>query len=136
MIDDEQIISKYIDNNSIKKNCQYWNHIDTEDQLYIKDKFKHIENIKLSECLYMILHHLDNRPLCPICNKEIKLERFSLGYKTFCSNNCKYSDKGKQFILARALRHKNNGLGFKRYSWWGYKCVFTFRRSSRVQSKR
>ena len=70
MIDDEQIISKYIENNSIKKNCQYWNHINTEDQLYLKDKFKHIENIKLSECLYMILHHLDNRPLCPICNKR------------------------------------------------------------------
>lgn len=49
----------------------------------------------------MILHHLSNRPLCPICNKEIKLERFSLGYKTFCSNNCKYSDKGKQFILEK-----------------------------------
>lgn len=98
---EKQIISKYIDNNSIKKNCQYWNHIDTEDQIYIKDKFKHIENIKLSECLYMILHHLSNRPLCPICHKEIKLERFSLGYKTFCSNNCKYSDKGKQIILEK-----------------------------------
>lgn len=98
---DSQIISKYIENNYIKNNCQYWNHIETEDQIYIKDKFKHIENIKLSECLYMILHHLSNRPLCPICHKEIKLERFSLGYKTFCSNNCKYSDKGKQITLEK-----------------------------------
>ena len=80
---DNQIISKYIDNNSIKKNCQYWNHIDTEDQIYIKDKFKHIENIKLSECLYMILHHLDNRPLCPICNKEIKQNDFHQDIKHF-----------------------------------------------------
>ena len=39
---DNQIISKYIDNNSIKKNCQYWNHIDIEYQLYLKDKFKNI----------------------------------------------------------------------------------------------
>lgn len=98
---DNQIISKYIENNSIKKNCQYWNHIDTEDQIYIKDKFKHIKDIKLSECLYMILHHLNNRPICPICHNEIKLERFSLGYKTFCSNNCKYSDKGKQITLEK-----------------------------------
>lgn len=49
----------------------------------------------------MILYHLSNRPLCPICHKEIKLERFSLGYKTFCSNNCKYSDKGKQITLRK-----------------------------------
>ena len=98
---DNQIISKYIENNSIKKNCQYWNHIDTEDQIYIKDKFKHINDIKLSECLYMILQHLNNRPICPICNKEIKLERFSLGYKTFCSNTCKYSDKGKHLTLEK-----------------------------------
>lgn len=49
----------------------------------------------------MILYHLSNRPLCPICHKEIKLERFSLGYKTFCSNNCKYSDKGKQITLEK-----------------------------------
>lgn len=49
----------------------------------------------------MILHHLYNRPICPICHKEIKLERFSLGYKTFCSNTCKYSDKGKQLILEK-----------------------------------
>ena len=70
----------------------------------------------------MILHHLDNRPLCPICNKEIKLERFSLGYKTFCSNNCKYSDKGKQFILekqnesAGTCRKKNTTCILKKSS--------------------
>lgn len=98
---DNEIISKYIDlnNNSIKNNYQYWKNIDLEDKEYIENRFKHISNIKLSECLYMIYHNLENRPKCPVCNKDISLDKFSYGYKIFCSNECKYSDIGKQIIL-------------------------------------
>ena len=50
---------------------------------------------KISEVMYRIRYGLDKHPICPVCGKLVKFVDKTRGYKVYCSQNCKNSDKGK-----------------------------------------
>lgn len=50
---------------------------------------------KISEAIYRIKYGLNSHPLCPVCGKLVKFVDKTRGYKVYCSQACKNSDKGK-----------------------------------------
>lgn len=101
---EQTIIEKYLILNNdghykINPKYQQWKLIDNNMKNYLLNKFHYDEvTIKPSECFYLILNNLSNRPLCPICGKPIILKKFSLGYQRYCSNECKYSKSAQHEI--------------------------------------
>lgn len=50
---------------------------------------------KISEVIYRIRYGLNSHPICPVCGKLVKFVDKTCGYKVYCSQDCKNSDKGK-----------------------------------------
>ena len=51
------------------------------------------------EVIYRLLNNIDKAPTCPICNNFVPFVSMQIGYKTFCSNECLNSIKGKEYLL-------------------------------------
>ena len=49
------------------------------------------------ESAYRILHNIEQKPICPVCGKILPFVSMQIGYKTFCCNECKNTEKGKQY---------------------------------------
>jgi hypothetical protein len=64
----------------------------------IKDQFPEIDlqlsksNFSYAETLYLFIHRLDSRPLCRLCNTELKYIDRSAGYGEYCSHKCYVSN--------------------------------------------
>lgn len=50
---------------------------------------------KISEVIYRIRYDLNSHPICPVCGNPVKFVDKTRGYKVYCSQECKNSDKGK-----------------------------------------
>ncbi len=50
---------------------------------------------KITEVMYRIRNSLNSHPVCPVCGKPVKFVDKTRGYKVYCSQACKNSDKGK-----------------------------------------
>ena len=53
---------------------------------------------KMSEVIFRIKNGLNSHPVCPVCGKPVKFVDKTRGYKIYCSQDCKNSDKGKQLF--------------------------------------
>ena len=53
---------------------------------------------KISEVMYRIRNGLNSHPICPVCGKPVKFVDKTRGYKIYCSQDCKNSDRGKQLF--------------------------------------
>lgn len=53
---------------------------------------------KISEVIYRIRCGLNSHPICPVCGNLVKFVDKTCGYKVYCSQECKNSDKGKQLF--------------------------------------
>ena len=51
------------------------------------------------ESAYRILHNIEQKPICPVCGKILPFVSMQIGYKTFCCNECKNTEKGKQYDI-------------------------------------
>ena len=49
------------------------------------------------ESAYRILHNIEQKPICPVCGKILPFVSMQIGYRTFCCNECKNTEKGKQY---------------------------------------
>ena len=66
---------------------------------YIRNRFNDsIGNESIKELIYRIEHKLEEIPKCPVCGKPLAFYKREWKYKSFCSQECKNSDKGKEII--------------------------------------
>lgn len=96
---DKEILYKFFcdKNNNLSSSKLKWNYIKQNDNIYnyIKQYFPNITDIdKPIDILYMIYFNITKQPLCPICGKKLHVLRFNKGFMSFCSEDCKYSEKG------------------------------------------
>ena len=61
---------------------------------YMQNRFSFTQDYK--EVYYLLYHGLSERPLCPVCGKEVPFAKFNIGYRKYCSLECQRSEKGKQ----------------------------------------
>lgn len=52
----------------------------------------------VGELIYRLENGVNDIPLCPVCGTPLKFIKYCKGYQTFCSNECKYSEKGQNLI--------------------------------------
>lgn len=55
-------------------------------------------NSSSTEILYRIMNNISVKPVCPVCGKPAKFKRFDKGYGVFCSNKCRRSKEGEQWV--------------------------------------
>lgn len=65
---------------------------------------------KITEVMYRIRNSLNSHPVCPVCGKPVKFVDKTRGYKVYCSQACKNSDKGKLLF-----NQKLQNTCFKKY---------------------
>ena len=49
-------------------------------------------NMDFKEIVYLYVNNIKNKPKCKICDNDVIFERFSSGYRTYCSAKCKSTD--------------------------------------------
>lgn len=64
---------------------------------YLNNRFDD-NSKKISEVIYRIRYGLNSHPICPVCGNLVKFVDKTRGYKVYCSQECKNSDKGKQLF--------------------------------------
>lgn len=64
---------------------------------YLSNRFDNSSK-KITEVIYRIRYGLNSHPICPVCGKLVKFVDKTRGYKVYCSQDCKNSDKGKQLF--------------------------------------
>ena len=47
-----------------------------------------IDNIKLSEKLWLYKNELNSVPICPNCGNKLKYRNLNIGYRKYCSKKC------------------------------------------------
>lgn len=64
---------------------------------YMYQRFNDIsDETPIAEIFYRIEHKIEYHPKCLVCGKPVK---FNHGYGSFCSRNCKYSEKGRNIWI-------------------------------------
>ena len=91
----------------VNKHNVYVNNIDLYN--YLNDKFSDTDSF--AEVIYRIEHNIEEAPKCPICGKSLAFIRYSKGYQQFCSNECKYSDKGHELMNKKIIKHNQEKYG-------------------------
>ena len=56
------------------------------------------------ELIYRIENKLEEIPKCPVCGKPLAFYKREWKYKSFCSQECKNSDKGKEIIQQKTVK--------------------------------
>ena len=81
---------------------------------YIQNRFNDTTgNEKIKEIIYRINHKLEAVPKCPVCGKPLTFYKNGCEYKSFCSKECKNSDKGKQVIQQKSIETNLKRYGCK-----------------------
>lgn len=71
---------------------------------YIRNRFTDTtSNEMVRELIYRIENKLEEIPKCPVCGKPLAFYKREWKYKSFCSKQCKNSDKGKQVIQQKTI---------------------------------
>lgn len=69
----------------IKNKHEKYSHITSQlDLLY--------PNVNLKEQIYLIVNNLAAVPTCATCNTQLTMKTFYMGFNTYCSTKCQYSD--------------------------------------------
>jgi len=69
---------------------------------YLMNRYHDKKDMAPQEVIYRIVNKVDEPPRCLICGQYIPFHRFSLGYQTYCSKECKYSSEGKKAIVKKS----------------------------------
>ena len=71
---------------------------------YIRNRFNDTTgNEMVRELIYRIENKLEEIPKCPVCGKPLAFYKREWKYKSFCSQECKNSDKGKEIIQQKTV---------------------------------
>ena len=71
---------------------------------YIRNRFNDTTgNEMVRELIYRIEYEIEEHPKCPVCGKLLEFYKREWKYKSFCSKQCKNSDKGKQVIQQKTV---------------------------------
>lgn len=71
---------------------------------YIRNRFNDTTgNEMVRELIYRIENKLEEIPKCPVCGKPLAFYKREWKYKSFCSKQCKNSDKGKEIIQQKTV---------------------------------
>lgn len=71
---------------------------------YIRNRFNDTTgNEMVRELIYRIEYKIEEHPKCPVCGKLLEFYKREWKYKSFCSKQCKNSDKGKQVIQQKTV---------------------------------
>ena len=76
----------------------------TKIKNYLLNRFLDTNN--KVEVMYRLLHNIYETPKCPVCEKFLPFVSMQIGYKTFCSNECLTSIKGKEYLLNKTKKKK------------------------------
>ena len=72
---------------------------------YIRNRFNDTTgNEMVRELIYRIENKLEEIPKCPVCGKPLAFYKREWKYKSFCSKQCKNSDKGKEIIQQKTVK--------------------------------
>lgn len=72
---------------------------------YIRNRFNDTTgNEMVRELIYRIENKLEEIPKCPVCGKPLAFYKREWKYKSFCSQECKNSDKGKEIIQQKTVK--------------------------------
>ena len=81
---------------------------------YIRNRFTDTTgNEMVRELIYRIEHKIEEHPKCPVCGKLLEFYKREWKYKSFCSQECKNSDKGKKVIQQKAIETNLKRYGCK-----------------------
>ena len=66
-------------------------------------------NTQFMEALWLYYEGLDenSKPSCPLCGKTLKFDKFTIGYKAFCSKKC--AQKGSRKKACQTMIEKYGG---------------------------
>lgn len=69
-------------------------------------------NTQFMEALWLYYAGLDenSKPSCPLCGKTLKFDKFTIGYKAFCSKKC--AQKGSRKKACQTMIEKYGGVGY------------------------
>lgn len=69
-------------------------YIERYPKKYIKvlENSKNFNNVTWGQKLYNYDNKITEIPKCPVCGRLVEFKKYSIGYKTYCSNECRYSD--------------------------------------------
>lgn len=71
---------------------------------YIRNRFNDTTgNEMVRELIYRIEYEIEEHPKCPVCGKPLAFYKREWKYKSFCSQECKNSDKGKEIIQQKTV---------------------------------
>ena len=71
---------------------------------YIRNRFTDTTgNEMVRELIYRIEYEIEEHPKCPVCGKLLEFYKREWKYKSFCSKQCKNSDKGKEIIQQKTV---------------------------------
>ena len=71
---------------------------------YIRNRFNDTTgNEMVRELIYRIEYEIEEHPKCPVCGKLLEFYKREWKYKSFCSKQCKNSDKGKEIIQQKTI---------------------------------
>ena len=72
---------------------------------YIRNRFNDTTgNEMVRELIYRIEYEIEEHPKCPVCGKLLEFYKREWKYKSFCSKQCKNSDKGKEIIQQKTVK--------------------------------
>lgn len=72
---------------------------------YIRNRFTDTDGTEtVKELIYRIENKLEEIPKCPVCGKPLTFYKRNWKYKSFCSDICKNSVKGKKIIQQKSIK--------------------------------
>ena len=109
-----------------KRWCQ--KHRDYVD--YIVNRYS--DSSDISENVYRIVHHLEERPKCAVCGKPTKYINFIKGYSNTCSHKCAHNTKEYHETFKASMNGKYGADYTLQSETLRNKCYSTF--SNRIKS--
>lgn len=90
-----ETIKEYCINLISKYNTKRLQKITKNENKYneILEYTKNFDNVPFSQRIFNIVYDIKDKPLCKVCNNEVKFHSYSVGYYNFCSNSCSMKDK-------------------------------------------
>ena len=77
----------------------------------IKDKYK--DSLSLRETIYRIIHHIDVRPVCLNCGKQVRfIGKIKIPYYQYCCYRCSHESPLTMERMKNTCEKRYGGIGF------------------------